>query len=158
MDWTDFADGGFTRTEPFLTASLTFSAPVQTSITEWPKERDELRRRLQKTQKEATPFTHDTTPRVGLAANMEGADMDGRVCIEEAFVDCWSDFMMGSSWTDRDELTFKESAWALVCGNLFRANSRSSTRLDLPRETWRPPEGTLEPPSSTSCSMSASHW
>lgn len=114
MDWSDFADGGFTRTEPFLTASLTFSAPVQTSITEWPKERDELRRRLHKTQKETTPFTHDTTPRVGASAQFEGADSYGRITIEEAFVDCWTDFMMGTGWSDRDELTFKDSSWALV--------------------------------------------
>ncbi|BEI86684.1 hypothetical protein CcaverHIS002_0700300 [Cutaneotrichosporon cavernicola] len=114
MDWSEFASGGFTRTENYLTASLTFSAPVQSSITEWPKERDELRRRLQKTQKEATPFNHDTTPRVGRAANMEGADNKGRIYVEEAFVDCWADFMMGGAWTDREELTFKEASWALI--------------------------------------------
>jgi hypothetical protein len=114
MDWTSFADGGFSRTEPFLTASLTFSAPVQTSITEWPKERDELRRRLHKTQKEATPFAHDTTPRVGHASQIDGLDQNGRITIEEAFVDCWTDFMMGSGWADREELTFKETSWALI--------------------------------------------
>lgn len=114
MDWGQFADGGFTRTEPFLTASLTFSAPVQTSITEWPKERDELRRRLEKTQKEATPFNHDTTPRTGPAASYEGADASGRVYIEEAFIDCWADFMMGTGWMDRAELTFKRSSWAII--------------------------------------------
>lgn len=116
MDWSDFAapSGGFSRTEPFLTASLTFSAPVQSQITEWPKERDELRRRLQKTQKESTPFNHDTTPRTGAAAALDGADSKGRVYIEEAFVDCWADFMLGSGWTDRDELTFKEASWALI--------------------------------------------
>lgn len=116
MDWSDFAapSGGFSRTEPFLTASLTFSAPVQSQITEWPKERDELRRRLQKTQKESTPFNHNTTPRTGASASLDGADSKGRVYIEEAFVDCWADFMLGSGWTDRDELTFKEASWALI--------------------------------------------
>lgn len=116
MDWSDFVgpSGGFSRTEPFLTASLTFSAPVQSQITEWPKERDELRRRLHKTQKESTPFNHDTTPRTGPTASLDGADSKGRVYIEEAFVDCWADFMLGSGWTDRDELTFKEASWALI--------------------------------------------
>lgn len=119
MDWSEFATGGFSRTENYLTASLTFSAPVQSSITEWPKERDELRRRLHKTQKEATPFNHDTTPRVGPSAGMEGADTKGRIFVEEAFVDCWADFMMGGGWTDREELTFKEASWALVSRRLL---------------------------------------
>lgn len=116
MDWTDFASptGGFTRTEPFLSASLSFSTPLQAQITEWPKERDELRRRLHKTQKEATPFTHDTTPRVGPAAGFEGGDAQGRLFLEEAFVDCWTDLLMGAGWVERDELTFKEASWALV--------------------------------------------
>ncbi|WOO79409.1 uncharacterized protein LOC62_02G002931 [Vanrija pseudolonga] len=131
MDWSEFAaaGGGFSRSEPFLTASLTFSAPVQSSITEWPKERDELRRRLQKTQKEATPFTHDTTPRTGPAAGFEGADSKGRIYLEEAFVDCWADLMMGAGWTDREELTFKEAAWALI---EYRARPNHPEEQDAP--------------------------
>ncbi|KAL7424843.1 hypothetical protein Q5752_000528 [Cryptotrichosporon argae] len=116
VNWQDFAadDGGFSRTDPFLTASLTFSAPVSTSITEWPREREELRRRLHKSQKEATPFAYDTTPHVGAQADIDGVDTKGRVWIEEAFVDCWADLMMGAGWDDRDELTFKEANWAVI--------------------------------------------
>ncbi|GMK54845.1 hypothetical protein CspeluHIS016_0114310 [Cutaneotrichosporon spelunceum] len=135
MDWSEFASGGFTRTENYLTASLTFSAPVQSSITEWPKERDELRRRLQKTQKEATPFNHDTTPRVGRAANMEGADDKGRIYVEEAFVDCWADFMMGGAWTDREELTFKEASWALI---EYKCRPGRTDQQDVPHPTVDP--------------------
>lgn len=136
MDWSDFADGGFTRTESFLTASLTFSAPIQSSITEWPKERDELQRRLHKTQKEATPFNYDTTPRVGRNSAVEGIDDKGRVYIEEAFIDCWTDFMMGAGWMDREELTFKEASWALV---EYKAKPNHPDAVDSfaddPRET-----------------------
>lgn len=136
MDWSDFADGGFTRTESFLTASLTFSAPVQSSITEWPKERDELHRRLHKTQKEATPFNYNTMPRFGRNSGVEGIDDKGRVYIEEAFIDCWTDFMMGAGWMDRDELTFKEASWALV---EYRAKPNHPDAVDTfaddPRDT-----------------------
>jgi hypothetical protein len=44
----------------------------------------------------------------------ETRDERGRVWVEEAFVDCWADLMMGAGWTDRDELTFKEANWVLV--------------------------------------------
>ncbi|KLT40277.1 hypothetical protein CC85DRAFT_322125 [Cutaneotrichosporon oleaginosum] len=135
MDWSEFASGGFTRTENYLTASLTFSAPVQSSITEWPKERDELRRRLQKTQKEATPFNHDTTPRVGRAANVEGSDNKGRIYVEEAFVDCWADFMMGGAWTDREELTFKEASWALI---EYKCRPERTDENDVPHPSIDP--------------------
>lgn len=44
----------------------------------------------------------------------ESRDEKGRVWIEEAFVDCWADLMMGAGWVERDELTFRESNWAIV--------------------------------------------
>lgn len=42
------------------------------------------------------------------------SDSQGRVYVEEAFVDCWADLMMGGGWLDREELTFKEANWAIV--------------------------------------------
>ncbi|WRT69392.1 uncharacterized protein IL334_006376 [Kwoniella shivajii] len=119
MDWSEFASpsGGFNRTDPHLNASLTFASPIEKEITDWPKERDELRKRLHKSQKESIPFNYDTTPQFGCNAftnTINKADDKGRVYIEEAFVDCWSDLMLGSSWLDRDELTFREANWALI--------------------------------------------
>ena len=119
MDWNEFASdsGGFQRTDPILDMSLSFSAPVSDTITQWPKDREELQRRLQKSQREATPFTHDTVPRVGAQMSQDSgsrADGKGRVYVEEAFVDFWADWMMGGGWADREELTFKEANWALV--------------------------------------------
>ncbi|WVF68828.1 hypothetical protein IAT40_003601 [Kwoniella sp. CBS 6097] len=121
MDWSEFASpsGGFNRTDPLLDVSLTFSPPVQNQITDWPKERDELRKRLHKAQKNAVPFNYDTTPRFGAnsapdAVGGARADEKGRVYIEAAFVDCWADLMMGSSWVERDELTFREANWVLI--------------------------------------------
>ncbi|ORX38018.1 hypothetical protein BD324DRAFT_608403 [Kockovaella imperatae] len=119
MDWSEFASdsGGFQRTDPLLDASLTFSAPLSESITDWPKERDELHKRLQKSQKEAVPFNYDTTPRVGASVSQDPgsrADGKGRVYLEEAFLDCWADWMMGGGWADREELTFKEANWVLI--------------------------------------------
>ncbi|WVQ96362.1 hypothetical protein IAU59_003467 [Kwoniella sp. CBS 9459] len=121
MDWSEFASpsGGFHRTDPLLDVSLAFSPPVQNQITDWPKERDELRKRLHKAQKNTVPFNYDTSPRFGANAAPDAvagarADEKGRVYIEEAFVDCWADLMMGSSWVERNELTFREANWVLI--------------------------------------------
>ena len=118
MDWSEFAapTGGFSRTDPLLDVSLSFAQPLSASIVEWPKERDELQRRLHKSQKEATPFNYDTSPRIGSSADDPSVKTDthGRIYIEEAFVDCWADWIIGGGWMDRDELTFKEANWALV--------------------------------------------
>ena len=120
MDWTDFASpsGGFNRTDPLLDVSLAFAAPIKMSITEWPREREELQQRLHKTQKNSTPFAYDTTPRIGADVVLDDgsrSDSKGRVYVEEAFLDCWADLMMGAGWLDREELTFKEANWAIVC-------------------------------------------
>jgi hypothetical protein len=48
------------------------------------------------------------------AAQEKGADAEGRVFVEEGFVDVWADLMMGAGWMDREELTFKEANWAIV--------------------------------------------
>lgn len=140
MDWTEFASaaGGFNRTDKLLQVSLAFSQPISSSITDWPKERDELRKKLQKTQKEATPFHHDTTPKVGSEVAQDPqarADSSGRVYIEEAFLDCWADLMMGAGWMDRNELTFKEANWAFV-EYKARPSKQEGVTLD-PREDPR---------------------
>lgn len=119
MNWTDFAadGGGFSRTDPHLAVSLTFAEPLANSIASWPSERDILQRKLHKSQKEAIPFHHDTSIRLGMDVDSdqgETRDEKGRVWIEEAFVDCWADLMMGTGWVEREELTFKESNWAIV--------------------------------------------
>lgn len=119
MDWSEFASssGGFSRTDPHLAVSLTFSEPLANSITSWPSEREALQRKLHKSQKDSIPFQHDTSVKLGMdVENDQGETRDerGRVWIEEAFVDCWADLMMGAGWTERDELTFKEANWVLV--------------------------------------------
>lgn len=119
MNWSDFAsaDGGFNRTDPLLHASLDFSPPLQTSIKQWPQERQELHRRLHKSHKDAVKFEYDTTPRWGMQVPAEHdlrVDIKGRVWIEEAFVDAWADLLLGCGLVDRDELTFKEANWVLV--------------------------------------------
>lgn len=120
MDWTDFASpsGGFTRTDPALTTTLTFSAPLKTSIEQWPKERSDLHRRLHKSHKDSVPFNHDTSPRFGDKSGWDGEgevrDSKGRVYIEEAFVDFWADIALGGGWVHRSELTFRESSWIIV--------------------------------------------
>jgi len=121
MDWSEFASdtGGFNRTDPLLTATLSFAPPISTQISDWPKEREDLRRRLHKSQKDTVPFHYDTTPRFGVEAASGGqvatrSDGNGRVYLEEGFVDWWTDLGMGGGRIEREELTFREANWALV--------------------------------------------
>ncbi|WVO13648.1 hypothetical protein L204_101269 [Cryptococcus depauperatus] len=143
MSWTEFASpsGGFNRSDPLLDATLTFSQPIAKGIEEWPKERGELVKRLYKAQKEAVPFEWNTTPNVGMfledcnLVGIEGLggmkqDSKGRIYVEEAWVDVWCDLMMGSGWVDREELTFRESNWAIV---EYKAKSSRSESVADPR-------------------------
>jgi hypothetical protein len=119
MHWNDFAapNGGFSRTDPLLSASLNFSPPLQSSIAQWPQERQKLHRRLHRSHKDSVRFEYDTTPLWGLQVCPEhdfSVDSKGRAWIEEAFVDAWADLMLGCGLIDRDELTFKEASWVLV--------------------------------------------
>ena len=139
MNWSEFASssGGFSRTDPHLAVSLTFAEPLAESITSWPQERDALQRKLHKSQKDAIPFHYDTTIRIGLGVPSEyGETRDdrGRVWIEEAFMDCWADLMMGAGWVERDELTFKEANWALVSWIRRRRRSKLMIRSNLKRD------------------------
>ncbi|WVQ75289.1 hypothetical protein IAR50_004903 [Cryptococcus sp. DSM 104548] len=124
MDWSEFASdsGGFTRTDPLLSSTLSFSSPISSSIAQWPKERDQLSIRLHKAEKQSVPFDYDTTPQVGVAAEMQdrqeggglSVDGKGRVYVEEVWVDAWADLMVGGGWIDREERTFREANWVLM--------------------------------------------
>lgn len=169
MEWSDFAapSGGFTRTNPVLDVSLSFASPLSSSIQEWPKERDDLNRRLHKSQKEATPFHYDTKPHIGVDVQDGNvrADHHGRVYIEEAFVDWWADWAIGGAWADREELTFKEANWAIVSrrvlGSRNVAHSRSNTKLDQADRKISQVvihSQILVRPTYTSFSRKKSHW
>lgn len=137
MDWNEFAapSGGFNRTDPLLDISLSFSPPISSSIASWPRERDQLAKRLHKAQKDAVPFHYDTLPVFGKDVPFLGDDdgvnlggtgggeqqVDGKggVYLEEAWVDVWADLMLGAGWMDREELTFREANWAIVRFVLF---------------------------------------
>ncbi|TYJ51313.1 hypothetical protein B9479_008121 [Cryptococcus floricola] len=137
MDWSEFASasGGFTRTDPLLSSTLSFSPPLSSSIAQWPKDKEQLAKRLHKAEKQSTPFHYDTTPRVGVKAaaamqdRREGeggggggggggvsrdGDGKGRVYVEEAWVDVWCDLMVGGGWVERDERTFREANWVII--------------------------------------------
>ena len=123
MSWTDFAsaDGGFTRTDPGLSSTLThFSPPIATSIAQWPAQRTEMHKRLDSSQKEMVPFRWDTRPRFGVEAqDEEGYGTGGNhgvVEVEAAFIDFWADLGMGAGWIDRGERTFREANWVFVGG------------------------------------------
>jgi hypothetical protein len=111
LAWDDFAapTGGFERSSEALSKSLIFSPSLLDQIEGWPEEREELRKKLKKSQKGMTKFDWDTTP--SLVPGVTGASVS---VIEEAFVDVWSDLLLGGGWTDYSELTFREASWVLV--------------------------------------------
>jgi hypothetical protein len=133
MSWNDFTDAGFSRSDDPLSESLSFSPPVQSDIKAWPQrssssltthstcrgapladfnlaprrrsflDREVVRQRLAKLQKNLPSFEYDIRPRLG-----------GEVLVEEAFLDAWCDLLISGGWMDRDETTLRECNWAIV--------------------------------------------
>ncbi|KIJ44471.1 hypothetical protein M422DRAFT_252076 [Sphaerobolus stellatus SS14] len=103
LTWSDFSTSGFTRTDAPLSATLQFSAPVESTITQWPQKSADIQNKLKKTQKSLPQFTWDTTPNLG-----------GEEAVEAGFVDCFCDLLYGSAWVDRREGTFRDCNWAVV--------------------------------------------
>jgi hypothetical protein len=131
MTWTDFAapSGGFTRTDPGLSSTLThFSPPITSIIAQWPAQRTEMHKRLEGSQKDMVPFQWDIRPRFGRyagegaggeglgndASAAAGMGKDSTVQVELAFIDFWADLGMGAGWIDRGERTFREANWVFV--------------------------------------------
>ncbi|KAL0566142.1 hypothetical protein V5O48_015876 [Marasmius crinis-equi] len=134
LGWDDFSAAGFSRSDDPLKATLQFSAPLTATIESWPKEREEIVRKLKKKEKALPPFGWDTSPVVG-----------AEEVIEEAFIDIFCDLIWGSGWGEglaglsglRDEgittkdglriqLEDRECSWALV---EFKSLPTSRTQL-----------------------------
>lgn len=90
-----------------------------------------MAKRLHKSQKDMVPFSYDTTPRFGAEAGWDtdgdnssgamGKDVQGRVLVEEAFIDFWADLGVGMEWVGRGEMTFREANWAFVSPTELRS-------------------------------------
>lgn len=104
LTWADFSSAGFNRAETPLSATLQFSQPIVTTITQWPDNDKELSRKLKKAQKNMPAFGWETEP-----------VMDGREeIVEEGFIDVFCDLLYSGGWLDRGEEVFRDCNWALV--------------------------------------------
>ena len=105
LTWNDFSQAGFSRMDDPLHTTLQFSAPLSTTINQWPAQNAEISKKLKKTQKSLPPFGWDTEP-----------VMAAEEVVEEAFVDVFCDLVYGGGWMDieRGEEVDRECNWALV--------------------------------------------
>ncbi|KAF9264991.1 hypothetical protein L218DRAFT_1023055 [Marasmius fiardii PR-910] len=146
LGWDDFSAAGFTRTDEPLSATLQFSAPISATIEGWPKEREEIGKKLKKREKTLPPFGWDTSPVVG-----------AEDVIEEAFVDVFCDLIWGSGWGEglagmsgirnegvptkdglRIQLEDRECNWVLV---EFKSLPTSRSSADRPAHYPKPVDG-----------------
>ncbi|KAJ8090347.1 hypothetical protein PM082_018943 [Marasmius tenuissimus] len=137
LGWDDFSSAGFSRGDDPLKTTLQFSAPLTATIESWPKEKEEISRKLKKREKALPPFGWDTSPVIG-----------SEEVIEEAFMDVFCDLIWGSGWGEglaglsglRDEgvttkdglkvqVEDRECNWAMVeFKSIPTSRSQSSSR------------------------------
>ncbi|PPQ99370.1 hypothetical protein CVT24_009200 [Panaeolus cyanescens] len=105
LSWNDFSSSGFTRMDAPLSATLQFSAPFVSMVSQWPEKDAEMNKKLKKMQKSLPAFGWDTEPVVG-----------SEEVIEEAFIDVFCDLIYGGGWMDleRGEMLDRDCNWALV--------------------------------------------
>ncbi|KAI5449422.1 hypothetical protein NCC49_004706 [Naganishia albida] len=106
LTWTDFASptGGFDRSTTALVNSLTLDQPLLAAqLSHWPAERRALHDQHVKAEKELPSFEA-----------YEKELTIGEEWIEEAFLDCWADLVVGAGWGDHGELTYRRANWAIV--------------------------------------------
>jgi hypothetical protein len=106
LTWTDFASpaGGFDRSTTALVDSLSLEQPLlKADISHWPAERRALHEEHVKAVTELPSFEgYDHALRIG------------EEWVEEAFMDCWADLVVGAGWGDAAELTYRRANWAIV--------------------------------------------
>ncbi|KAG7087295.1 hypothetical protein E1B28_013273 [Marasmius oreades] len=146
LGWDDFSTAGFSRNDEPLSTTLQFSSPINATIESWPKEREEIGKKLKKREKALPPFGWDTSPVVG-----------GEEVIEEAFVDVFCDLIWGSGWGEglaglsglrnegvltkdglKIQLEDRECNWALV---EFKSLPTSRSLPDRPSHYPKPVTG-----------------
>lgn len=117
-DWTDFSSQGFTGDDS-LQVALDFDDGLKEDMERWPGERAQLLERLRQAQKNLPNFPYDISPRVLTSPSLAG-DPSGQRTIhpisnmDEAFADVWADYLLGSGWSNRDELTHRTANFVVL--------------------------------------------
>lgn len=120
MQWTDFSKDGFHASDSdALADALSFDESLKHDVQNWPSERDQLHAKLKARQDKLPPFHYDTTPRLLASPSLAGTpqgklDAHPISRMDETFADVWADFLLGSGWSNRDELTHRNANFVVV--------------------------------------------
>nr|CDI56306.1 rho gtpase-activating protein [Melanopsichium pennsylvanicum 4] len=120
VQWNDFFKDGFRGEESDnLTDVLSFDNVLKADVQNWPNERDQLHAKLKRSQDKLPPFLYDTTPRLLTSPSLAGApegkgDNHPISRMDEMFADVWADYLLGSGWSNRDELTHRNANFVIV--------------------------------------------
>uniref|UniRef100_V5GID4 Meiotically up-regulated protein Msb1/Mug8 domain-containing protein n=2 Tax=Kalmanozyma brasiliensis (strain GHG001) TaxID=1365824 RepID=V5GID4_KALBG len=120
MQWNEFSKAGFQNGESGTLADvLSFDDVLRQDVRNWPSERDQLNAKLRSQQDKLPAFNYDNTPRLVASPTLAGTPQ-GKLAsnpisrMDETFADVWADYLVGSGWSNRDELTHRNANFAVV--------------------------------------------
>jgi hypothetical protein len=119
VQWSQFEQSGFVFANDGLSTVLSFDDGLQDDIQRWPAERAELMEKIRKTTKNIPAFPYDTTPAV-VASPSKDKSSSGQwetkpiSRFDDVFAEVYADTMLGNGWSNRDELTHRNSNFVVV--------------------------------------------
>jgi len=120
VQWNDFSKQGFNPgNSETLADVLSFDDVLKQEVQNWPSERDHLNAKLNYTQNKLPAFNYDTTPQLLSSPSLAGV-AEGKLDnhpisrMDETFADVWADYLLGSGWSNRDELTHRNANFVVV--------------------------------------------
>ncbi|SPO32115.1 uncharacterized protein UTRI_02672 [Ustilago trichophora] len=120
VQWNEFSKDGFQNGDSEnLSDVLSFDDVLKQDVQNWPSERDQLHAKLKSRQEKLPAFNYDTTPRLLASPTLAGAPegtLDNHPIsrMDETFADVWADYLLGSGWSNRDELTHRNANFVVV--------------------------------------------
>lgn len=118
--WNEFSQAGFQDQEnDNLADVLSFDHVLKQDVHNWPSDRDQLGAKLKARQNKLPAFDYDTTPRLLTSPTLAGtpkgkSDNHPISRMDETFADVWADYLLGSGWSNRDELTHRNANFVVV--------------------------------------------
>lgn len=113
MVWSDFAEAGFggVADEDSLDSILAFDAQLKSNLEERPDEREALLLRLKEVEARLPAFNYPTEPVVLSSPSRPGKVPDQ---FDPMFAEVWADYLVGSGWSNRDELSHRPANFVVL--------------------------------------------